>query len=170
MRDEAPFSCSDSTAFQHFPSQLERSLNFPEAKREGPWSPHRKSRGTPSFLLQLEKTAAFPPQKEARPISPVAPRVQSRVHCWNSKGVLTHFMQLKRFPEIHDVVWEKARASDNLRRAPCSSTHLKMRGKPLLPLYPYTSRGGQSHLLKLDRNPTVPAKSRKDTEYALNSR
>ena len=37
------------------PSQLSCRLDFPEAIREDPYGPRHNSRGTPSFLWQLEK-------------------------------------------------------------------------------------------------------------------
>ena len=106
----------------------------------------------------------FPPQWEMRPFSPAAPRKQSQVPSRNAKGGSTPFMQLKRFPETPITMQEEPLVSHhNSRRGPCSPPHLEMRANSPAStredsqLSPCTSRGGLSHLLKLERNPTVPA-------------
>ena len=145
---------------------LRQHERFPEVPVITPEEPQASS-------CNLRKTTRFHPQQEMRPSPPVAPREQSPVPSQNSKGSLTPFIQLKGLPEIPVATLDDPRFSrQNLRRALWSSPHLKMRAdspdsfQEESRLCPHTSRG---HLLKLEWNPALTAKSRKDTKFSLNS-
>ena len=62
-RDEAVCPCTDWRGVPRGPLQLEWRLDFPEATRAGLRS-RRNSRGTPSFMLQLEKPQEILPSTQ----------------------------------------------------------------------------------------------------------
>ena len=122
----------------------------------------------------LRNTMRFPPYRKMRPNYAGVTSEQSRVSPCNSKGSLTPFMQHQRFPEIPVTTGKELRDPAQVVRASCSPLHLEMRADVPAStleqswLFPRTSRGGLSQLLKLKRNPAVPTTSWKNTKFPLN--
>ena len=76
--------------------------------------------------------------------------------CHNSRRITSFLPQLEMCPKF-------TTSSRDEGRFPCFDS----RG---ILTFLHSSRGGLSHLLKLERNPTVTASSQKDTEFHLNLR
>ena len=126
-RDEVLFCCSDSIGIPRCPSQLERRPDFPEASWAGPWGPITTQEEHQTSRHNWRKTTRFSPQCMMRPFSAAVCQEKPHVPCWNSKGYLTPFMQLKKFPQIPILTREEYQVSrHNWRRAPLSPPHLEM--------------------------------------------
>ena len=76
--------------------------------------------------------------------------------CHNSRRITSFLPQLEMCPTFTTLSRDEG-------RFPCFDS----RG---ILTFLHSSRGGLSHLLKLERNPTVTASSQKDTEFHLNLR
>ena len=94
-------------------NSLRQQERFPEARGN--------SRGTQSFMPQLEKHHQIPPQCEMRSDSPAATREHFSVAARTSKGALTSLKQQERFPEVSVAGREEAQASRCNSRKPGDS-------------------------------------------------
>ena len=164
--------CRDYRRIPRCPSKLDRSPDITEKTWVFQECPHRKSRGNPRFLLQLERN------HEIFPLTVIWGPIP--LHCLQSNSVF-HIKQERRLdflygiPESTQEHHQKSRG--NLRslpqseRAPCTPKHLEMRANS------HSSFGEESrcsthigsaafsHLWKLEKNPKVPAVSRKDIAF-----
>ena len=107
-------------------SQLTWRLDFPEATRAGPSGPRCNSRGTPSFLPQLEKNQEILPSTRDKTI----------FHCDVSREIPSSLLCLKRVLDTLDSTQEVPR-----RTLPHSRVTLRV--PPQLkksPVFPSSSR------------------------------
>ena len=116
-------------------------LDLPDAPQEGHWGPRRNSRGTPSFLPQLEENQEFSPQCEMRPFSSAASR-EIPPSLLSLKRVLETFDATQEVPHILISIWEEH----------WGSRHNSWKATFSLLI----SRWGSISLLRRERNPEVP--------------
>jgi len=90
---------NDWRGIPRVPSQLTWRLEFPEATLAGPCVPHLNSRGTPSFLPQVEKNQEILPSR----------RDESLFCCGISREIPPSFLRLKRFLDVLDATQEALR-------------------------------------------------------------
>ena len=141
-------------------------------------------RGSLSSPLQLEKNPKLPATTRENPRDfPLNVRLGTSP-CSSLRAILSSFSKLERKLECLQATQEvpqdtrrnsrrKLRFPPQLKKSHMFPIHLEMRAdspastREESRLYPHASRGGLSHLLKLERNPSVPATIRKDAEFPL---
>ena len=173
--DEALCPCTDWRGIPRGPSHLEWRFDFPEATRVGPWRPGHNSRGTPSFLPQLEKTVILPWMWDEAPF-PAASRVKSHLPSWAWTGHLTPFRQVKKFPTYPSPLEWNAEFPTTTQEKPRFPLLLSRWGSiPLLllqsnPGVPAAPQEEAVLTLKLERNSRGQATIRKDADFPMHSR
>ena len=172
---------------------LGRRLDFPEARREVAWGPHRNSRGTSCFKLQLKKNHDIPPSKLDEALFPCSalkaiqssqlkcerrldslyafqevPRVTRR----NLRGIPSFLLQLEKSPVFPTSSRDEGQfPCFNSRGIPTFPSHLKSR--PVSPVEtreePHCSclkAKEQPVSLQLEIRPDSPALTRMEHEVS----
>ena len=124
----------------------------------------------------LRKTTRFHCHRELRPFSTAASWEKSHVPSWNSKGYLTHLMQLKKSSLTYPS-YSRGTSSflAQLNLSPFSPPNQDMRVEspaclerdPDLPVAPQEEAG---LTLKLERTPRGSCLIPQDTDFPVNSR
>ena len=126
---EAIGPCADWRGIPRGPSQLAWRLDFPEETWSGTWRLSRNSRGTPSFLPQLEKNQEILPSTQDEALfscsilREIPPSLLSLESVFNTLDAI-------QAVSLHPLLqsWVTPRVSwHNSRRAPFFPPHLDMR-------------------------------------------
>ena len=105
------------------PSQLAWRLDFLEVTQAGPWDPHHNLRGTPIFLLQLEKNQEILPSSWD----------EALFHCSISREIPPFFLSLESVLDTLAATQEVPRHTRLYSRG-ISSVLPQLKKSPVFPL------------------------------------